>query len=200
MKRGPVRDLIENARAIASKAHSGQTRADGVTPYIQHPNRVASLVRYWGRLLCGLSDDEIEIVTAAALLHDVIEDTPVTLQDLSARGMPAIVVKIVDLLTKPDASPARAEYYARIATDKYALLVKAADTRSNIEDAIDEVLHGRDIPRWRNYLEKRGRDVLPLYSGAEWTPIRDTLELHLDGLRRALEQHCGMLVHDGSVL
>lgn len=57
--------IIETAYALANKLHSGQTRADGITPYIQHPKRVAELVVENG-------GDENQV--AAAWLHDIFEE------------------------------------------------------------------------------------------------------------------------------
>ena len=62
---------IEDAIALANEAHRGQTRPDG-TAYILHPLRV----------MLALQD---ELDQVAAVLHDVVEDTPVSLDDLRAR-------------------------------------------------------------------------------------------------------------------
>ena len=68
-------DLIDTARELARRAHAGQTRKDGVTPYIEHPLAVAATLSGYGY------DDE---TVAAGLLHDVIEDTDVAAADLDA--------------------------------------------------------------------------------------------------------------------
>jgi len=65
--------LIEKADQLAERAHTGQTRKDAPTPYIEHPRAVAAILKDAGF---------DETVVAAALVHDVVEDTPVTLKDV----------------------------------------------------------------------------------------------------------------------
>ncbi|HEY3003709.1 MAG TPA: HD domain-containing protein [Kribbellaceae bacterium] len=108
--------LVERARQIALAAHDGQTDKAGV-PYITHPARVAARVA---------GDPAAEIV---AWLHDVVEDTGVTLDDLAAEFPPAIVAA-VDAMTKRP-SEDRDSYYRRVAADPLALEVKHADLDDN---------------------------------------------------------------------
>ncbi|AWB20633.1 bifunctional (p)ppGpp synthetase/guanosine-3',5'-bis(diphosphate) 3'-pyrophosphohydrolase [Methylobacterium currus] len=68
--------LIEHARAFATSAHKGQVRKYNGRPYIEHPERVA------GTLLALQFPAE---VVAAAWLHDVVEDTPISNQDIRER-------------------------------------------------------------------------------------------------------------------
>ena len=72
-----VRDtpMWQSAASFAARAHRGQLRKDGATPYAAHPTRVAMTVAF----LFGFDDEEILV---AALLHDVIEDTTVDYDDL----------------------------------------------------------------------------------------------------------------------
>jgi len=77
---------LEDAIALALEAHRGQTRPDG-TPYVLHPLRV----------MLALEDEGDRI---AAVLHDVVEDSPVTLEELRQRGYAADVVEAVDRLTR----------------------------------------------------------------------------------------------------
>lgn len=68
-------DLIIKAKRFAETAHQGLTRKDGITPYITHPIRVAELLQKAGaskELIC------------AGYLHDVVEDTPVSLKEIQA--------------------------------------------------------------------------------------------------------------------
>lgn len=82
-------DIILQALEYAARAHDGQFRKDG-GPYITHPILVACIVAYYG-------GDESMI--CAALLHDVVEDTPSTREDVSER-FGEDVAQLVDSLTK----------------------------------------------------------------------------------------------------
>ena len=80
---------IQNAIAFATQAHQGQVRKSG-EPYIVHPLLVSCIVTYFG------GDEEM---VCAALLHDVVEDTPYTLEEVK-RDYGADVASLVDGLTK----------------------------------------------------------------------------------------------------
>jgi len=155
---------LELARAIATAAHALQTRADGSTPYIRHPEAVEKLLVRWVNVgTLSVSQTQLFRMRAAALLHDVIEDTPWTFQMLLERGVPADVVNLVDLLTKPDDGPAPLEYYLRMAMNREALAVKCADRCSNLMDAIESVRGNHSVHRWAKYAMKTRRDVVPLF-------------------------------------
>ena len=119
------RAIVHRAAQIASDAHQGQFRRDGVTPYISHPKAVAKQVE---------GDDLAETI---AWLHDVLEDTSITAQDLAAFGMPAEVVARVQLLTKSDAVEYE-QYLKRIKSDPVAKRVKIADMLANLGDKPSE--------------------------------------------------------------
>ncbi len=112
--------LVERAQQIATTAHEGQVDKAGA-PYIGHPARVAARVR---------GDAVAEMV---AWLHDVVEDTDVTLDDLRAE-FPPEVVEAVDAVTYRDDSP-RDAYYERIAANPLAKKVKLADIADNTDPA-----------------------------------------------------------------
>jgi GTP pyrophosphokinase len=116
--------VVRNAYEIALQAHEGQKRDEG-TPYIVHPLRVAiSLV------------DELSIVSVdlicAALLHDVIEDSDITRQQI-AELFGERVATVVWLLTKLEETPLE-DYLAAIeeAADTGAPLVKLCDRLDNL--------------------------------------------------------------------
>lgn len=67
--------LWQKAASLAARCHRAQHRKDGATPYVAHPFRVAMIVRD----IFDCSDEE---AVAAALLHDVIEDTPADYDDV----------------------------------------------------------------------------------------------------------------------
>lgn len=108
--------LVELARGIAIGAHAGQVDKS-VAPYILHPARVAASVEGF----------EAKVL---AWLHDVVEDTPVTLEDLRFWGFPESIVLQVDALTHRKNEP-REAYYDRILEWPVATEVKLADVADN---------------------------------------------------------------------
>ncbi|WP_430647400.1 hypothetical protein [Agromyces sp. GXS1127] len=123
-RRGPLTDLeavaqVALAKGIAFAAHRGQLDKSG-TPYIDHPGRIAERFD-------PVADP---IAAAAAWLHDVLEDTPLTSRELFEAGILLEIVGVVELLTRrPEVTPD--EYYARIRRHPVALRVKLADIDDN---------------------------------------------------------------------
>jgi (p)ppGpp synthase/HD superfamily hydrolase len=162
--------MTQRAQIIATIAHGarGQKRADGITPYIVHPKRVAELVKLWyDDLEWFVSGSHIDYTdcVCAAYLHDVVEDTKLTLEDLLEYGMYPRIVEVVDLLTKKNAAhePESKEYYELIMQDVDALFVKAADRCANLEDVVKDIMEGRSIRRWERYVGRTYDEVLPHY-------------------------------------
>ena len=118
---------------MAIEAHSGQTRWNGA-PYVSHPMRVGAMVADLGDLAVG-----------AALLHDVIEDTPYFLEDLSNLGFPETLVSTIDALTNRPGEPYLA-FIHRIKRTPRARPIKLADIADNLMDLSDG-------PRRSKYLE-----------------------------------------------
>ena len=116
-------ELVFAAERIARKAHNGQTRRDWVTPYIQHPWAVQEKLRHEG-----------PDVQATAWLHDVIEDTDVTAEDLIREGIPQKVVDAVLVLTKPRGQTYE-QYLDDVRDNKIARKVKVADMLHNLSDS-----------------------------------------------------------------
>ena len=110
-------DLTRKAMIIAYRAHHGQIDHSGV-PYIFHPLHLAEQM-----------DDEA--TTCAALLHDVVEDTSVTLDELAV-SFPKEVIDAVALLTHSDDVPYFV-YVERIKSKPIARAVKLADLRHNCD-------------------------------------------------------------------
>lgn len=114
--------LKELANNIAWEAHNGQFRRDGFTAYIAHPARVAQRLK-----------NEDEEVIAAAWLHDVLEDTKVTVEQLREHSIPESVIEAVVLLTKRDGEDYFV-YLHRLRRNDIARKVKVADMLDNLSD------------------------------------------------------------------
>ena len=123
MNRGPnAPALLATALAIAARAHAGQVDKAGRS-YLAHPLRVAARVVDAG--------DE---VVAAALLHDVVEDGALTVEDLARAGVPGRVVEAVDQLTRRPGE-AYSAAVRRAAAHPVAAIVKRADIADNTDPA-----------------------------------------------------------------
>jgi len=105
---------------IANKKHRGQMRKCGMVPYIVHPMHVLGILYKY-----GITNDK---VLSAAVLHDVVEDTDMSILDIqSAFGWD--VRRIVEALTKPDGD------YTK---QKESRIIKMADRLSNISRPFPE--------------------------------------------------------------
>ena len=124
--------LTRRALKLCFEAHKNQTDKAGL-PYVFHPFHLAE----------QMTD---EYTTVAALLHDVVEDTPCTPEDLAAIGCPAPVLDALALLTHDDAVPYM-DYVAALKHDPIARAVKLADLRHNSDptrlDFIDVRMQAR---------------------------------------------------------
>ncbi len=109
---------LEDAIMLATRAHAGQTDRYGV-PYILHPLR----------LMLRCSEETARIV---AILHDVLEDTPLTLENLRAQGYPDSVLDALDRLTRRDGE-AYDDYIERLAPHPLARQVKLLDLEDNMD-------------------------------------------------------------------
>ena len=122
-------DWVGAAQMIAVQLHSGQVDKQGA-PYLGHLHRVA-------RIAEGIMDVHMdrETVVAVALLHDSIEDTDVTYEEL-AEIFPSRVVDEVAILTRPDGVSYRG-FIDQIALTRspVAILVKLADLEDNTNPA-----------------------------------------------------------------
>jgi (p)ppGpp synthase/HD superfamily hydrolase len=107
---------LETAIRVASAAHAGQKDKGGAA-YITHPLR----------LMAAVEGDEAKIV---AVLHDVVEDTATTLDDLRREGFGEDVLAAVDLMTHRRDMP-YADYVVRCKSHPVARQVKLADLADN---------------------------------------------------------------------
>ena len=119
--------LTKKALRLCFEAHREQVDKTGL-PYVFHPFHLAEQMKD-------------EYTTVCALLHDVVEDTDYTLDDLRGMGFPDAVVDALALLTHDPAVPYM-DYVKVIATNPIARKVKMADLRHNSDlsrmDEVDE--------------------------------------------------------------
>ena len=131
---------IERAIEIAATAHAGQRDKAG-QPYIFHPLRVMLRVN-------------TEHEQMAAVLHDVVEDTSVTLARLEQEGFPAEVLRAIAALTKLPGET-RLDAAMRAAADPVARVVKLADNAENMDLSRIPNPTDKDYARCREYEEVR---------------------------------------------
>lgn len=110
---------LERAVAIATAAHAGQVDKNGVTPYIEHPLAVMGMV-------------EGEDAKIVAVLHDVLEDTEVTLGYLVSEGLSMDQVAALLAVTRRPGE-AYAAYMPRAMSDPIGRVVKLADHDHNTD-------------------------------------------------------------------
>jgi len=115
---------LEQAEKIARAAHAGQYRRDGKTPYIKHIEDVVSRLE---------GEDEQTV----AWLHDTVEDTKVTIEELREE-FPIHIWYAVSQLTHEPGSPYHETYIHSIGQNPLARHVKMADILSNLSDKPNE--------------------------------------------------------------
>lgn len=113
-------DLRELSFNIAKEAHKNQKRWNG-DDYITHPISVAEKFM------------KNDFLYAVAILHDVIEDTYLTKEDLIKREIPAKVVEVVDVLSKKK-DEEYGDFILKIKKNIYAKAVKISDIEHNLKD------------------------------------------------------------------
>jgi (p)ppGpp synthase/HD superfamily hydrolase len=135
-----IKNLIKLAKDIATEAHKGQFRYDGKTPFIEHPKYVAN----------SFAEDNYK-EKVVAWLHDVIEDTNITIPQLLEKGIPLELVIEVDVISKIEDEP-YLEYLLRVKDNEIALRVKLADLDHNIMTSPGK--HQRDKYTLAQYILK----------------------------------------------
>ncbi len=144
------------ALSFARAKHEGQLRKSG-EPYFVHPLTMAC-----DALSIGIRDDD---VIAAILLHDVVEDCGVTLQELPVSGsvkhsVDLVTFSVMDGETK---DTARTRYYNMILTDRAATLTKLVDRCHNVSSMAGVFTK----EKLKAYIEETREYVLPLLRKAK---------------------------------
>lgn len=122
---------IIKAINFAEEAHCGQFRKNGTTPFIVHPLRVYSIIEnwYWESPSTGLN------VKIAAVLHDVIEDTKYTKEDISAEFGDDVANLVWQVTKEGHGKQGHKDYCAKLKlASEDAVSIKYADILDNIYD------------------------------------------------------------------
>ena len=129
-------NIIEKSLEIALKAYAGQTDKAGET-YILHPLRLMARM-------------ETEEEKSVALLHDVIEDSDYTAEDLINNGIPTNVVDAVLSLTKQNGENYE-KFIERVLKNKLASKIKIVDIEDNINILRLNTINNKDLERIAKY-------------------------------------------------
>jgi guanosine-3',5'-bis(diphosphate) 3'-pyrophosphohydrolase len=142
--------LLLKALSFAAHKHRDQRRKDAAaSPYINHPIALAEVLAGEG----GVTDLE---VLAAALLHDTIEDTATTLEELQrhfGERIAAMVAEVTDDKALPKAERKRLQIERAGGISRGAKLVKLADKICNLRDVARHPPEKWDLARRREYFE-----------------------------------------------
>ena len=136
-------DLTRKALRISFEAHKNQIDKAGV-PYVYHPYEVAS----------HMND---EYSTCVALLHDVIEDSTITLEDLKTEGFPREILDALICMTHSKEVP-YLEYVRQLKKNPIARSVKLADLANNSDLSRLPNISEKDLERIKKY--KRAMEIL----------------------------------------
>ncbi len=148
----PLRELgqVLCALQFAAEKHRDQRRKDLLaSPYINHPIELANVLCNEG----GVSD---QAVLCAAILHDTIEDTETTYDELAASfgvEIAALVAEVTDDQTLPKAERKRLQIEHAAHASRGAKLVKLADKICNLRDMRTRPPAGWDLARRREYFD-----------------------------------------------
>ena len=128
--------MTKKAMRLSFEAHKDQVDKSGM-PYVYHPFHLAEQM-------------ETEDTVIVALLHDVVEDTDYTLEDIRAMGFPERVIEALALMTHEKSVPYM-DYVAKIKNNPIAKAVKLADLKHNSDLSRLDVVDGKVRERAEKY-------------------------------------------------
>lgn len=180
--------FLINSLSFAAKKHRDQKRKDGRTPYINHPIEVL-------QILANVAEVQDCEILAAALLHDTIEDTQTTADELRenfGERVLSLVLECTDDKTLPKAERKRLQVERAPHKSADAKLIKIADKISNMRDMISSPPTNWDDERRAKYLEwgnnvfaglKGGNERLDQLFNSVLKASRSALESQKQGTR-----------------
>jgi len=173
-------ELVRRAHDVAEQAHEGQKRKTG-DPYITHPRTVA----------LGLAEYGLDAETlAAALLHDTVEDTHLTLRDIESEFGPEIAI-LVDGVTKLDRVRYSNPKQAQAATIRKMVVAMAQDVRVLIIKLFDRLHNLRTVQALREEKQERvARETLDVYA-----PLAH--RLGVQEIKHEFEDRCFAILYPG---
>ncbi|HBF22962.1 MAG TPA: hypothetical protein DDW23_04020 [Planctomycetes bacterium] len=166
---------LAEACRFAKKCHEGQQRKNG-GPYIEHPLRVALLIKETG----GVSDESL---ACAALLHDVVEDTEATLEEVRERfgGRVGDLVRAVTLSKRPEGESRFEQNMQSFEGLRWegrdALILRSADRLDNLTTARGAFSQKRE----GEYVRESREGLLPLTLSVN-TPLYHALADAIENL------------------
>lgn len=132
-------DLLAKAVAIAQQVHANQVDKIGA-PYILHVMRVMNRGQTPDEKICGV-------------LHDVVEDSPMTFEDLIAEGFPEHIVAALRCVTKTSENEDYNEFIGRIKKNPLAVRVKLNDLEDNMDIRRLSSIGEKEAARLNKYLK-----------------------------------------------
>ena len=127
---------LDSAITLASQAHIGQ-KDKGGSVYILHPLRV----------MMQMEKEDAKIV---AVLHDVVEDSPLTFDDLKNEGFSDNIIDALKCLTKEQGETYE-KFIERVLTNKLATEVKIMDIKDNMDVTRLKTMNDKDLERIKKY-------------------------------------------------
>lgn len=158
-------ELTKKAMVLCYKAHEGQMDKGGA-PYVFHPFHIAEQMK-------------TEDATVVALLHDVLEDSFYSLEDLKSLGFSDAVCDAVDLMTHKKDMPYM-EYIQKIKENPLARAVKLCDLLHNSDITRLDAVREKDLRRIEKY--KQAISVLKSETDRERTPLEMARTRHQENL------------------
>jgi guanosine-3',5'-bis(diphosphate) 3'-pyrophosphohydrolase len=144
-------EALAKAIETAKSAHEGQADKAG-KPYFEHVQTVAEnvseIIRSWNEEY----DDFLIQAQIVSYLHDVVEDTALTIDDLWKLRIPVECILAIELITKSE-DQAYSDYLAKVKQDKLATVVKIADLTHNIDLSRLDVVTPADLAHQEKYIK-----------------------------------------------